>query len=175
MSAFGMGLRTGVLVGLVVLLVSVITKRKHKNEQDHYDERQVAVRGMGYRYAFWTLAVELLLYGASFPDDGQYIVAPIVAIYAMVMIAGLVMMAYDVMHDAYFSLSQRRNVLMPAWIAIAASNLAISLSRISEDELWAQGRISERVGLPLVVGAFFAVFFVILGIKAVMDRKEQGE
>ncbi len=174
MSEYKAGLIVGLFVALFVLLVVWICVKRKGNDAPGYDERQLAIQGKGYKIAFWILLVEMLIYAALFPENGNYKIEPGLVIFGMIFIAGLVMIVYEIFKDAYFGLKDNRKTLMVLWAIIAVCQIIIGVCNIMDGEIIVDGIITMTGGLPFLNAGFFLVFLIALAIKALLDKKEEA-
>ncbi len=174
MSANHMGIVTGVVIGaLLVLIVRLVQIRKGDAAKE-YDERQLVIRGTGYKIGYWTLLALLAIYVCVFPEDGNYKVEPIAAIFGLILISGLAMAGYDIMKDAYFTLKYKKNQYTVSMIALCLSQFALFTTSLDQGFV-VDGVIPGRVILPLELMIFFGAFAVLLIIKSHIDKREDAE
>ncbi len=175
MSAMEKGVMTGVIIGLLIVGISLIKKRR-AGAAGEYDERQLAIRGKGYGLGFGTLVAELFIYGFVITEDTVSArIDPAVVILGMIYLAGLVMVAYNVMHDAYFGIKNKENQLIVYWLVIGISQMTIAMVSVSDGSYLENGRIGLKAGISGVTGGFFFLFLIILLVKKLADRREDAE
>ena len=83
----------GIIIGIVLglILIAVITKISNSDFRTttKYDERQVIVRGNGYKYGFWTMAILMLSYSFfewGYPEIAERIPVQRFYVYFMIML-----------------------------------------------------------------------------------------
>ena len=64
MDNYHAGLALGILVGVIAASGLLAFLFKKKVLDCHFDERQERIRGMAYKYAFFTLMIAVWIYGA---------------------------------------------------------------------------------------------------------------
>ncbi len=175
MSSMNQGIVVGVIIGMLVVLVCWFQKRV-SGKPENYDERQQIIRGRGYSYGFATLVAELMIYGLCITEDTvSKIIDPAVVMMGMIFVSGIVVVAYNVMHDAYFGFRKAGARMTYIWLALALSQLAIVASIISEGNYLENGRIGLGIGLASETSAFFLICFLIVSLKRILDRRESAE
>ena len=100
MSSYYAGMICGMLSAGVLLYL--LKRKRDKEGTVVYDERQLIARGRGFQYAYMTLIALLMLY-AGFEEQTERFVSPGVIPIAILLLSGLVLFAYCLFHDAYWS------------------------------------------------------------------------
>ena len=170
--SFGMaaGLAVGVLIGLIIVKFA----NKNKKIKSDYDERQELVRGRGYRYAFYTMAIYeaimLCISIGGFPDIPieQYVFHA----FGIFLGAG-VLCAYCIWNDAYWGrnndLRRFRTIFS---ILIVLNILPVVLSLITGVEM-----VDGHLDFPFI-NLMCVIFMAGLGITAIIKKvavKNDGE
>lgn len=164
----------GVLCGMAcVALVCLIAKRVCRGRcllNGVYDERQRAVQGRAYKYAFFTLMGMLMLGGladvifeiemVNLFEFGMLCLWPALCVFA----------TYCIVKDAYISLSARRATFIAFFSAIGLVNLAIGIiSGVTGRGFMTDGRLDIEI-INLCTGVACAYLSVLMCIKALSDR-----
>ena len=125
-AGFTVGLAVGII--LVVLLLK-FANTNHKKETE-YDERQKAIRGRGYMFAFYTMMIyeAIMIFfgmsGVTFP------VAPIAIHFIGIVLGGMVLASYCVWKDAYWGLNNNLKRYAVVFLATAALNAIPLISSV---------------------------------------------
>lgn len=169
------GLVVGVIAAVVVcFLYAKFIKRRGKNAG--YDERQEAVRGRAYKWAFVVLVAYLAVYAwleevaeLRWCETGAGLLVG-------VLLSATVFMVICIYKDAYFSVSDRPRAFVIAFGVLAAANICCGIAI----RLWKLPDIYSGEGsfllsfddVNLVVGAYLLVIWVNILVKLRLDRRE---
>lgn len=127
-----------VLVAIVCFVLHLIKREKRSD----YDERQEAVRGKGFKLAYFTALFTLLLGGiAECILDAAWcglFTLAMVAVWTSIS----VFTTYCVIKDAYFTLRSKRRLLIAIFCFAGAVNLFIGIRSIAAGELIEGGMLS---------------------------------
>ena len=172
-SAF-VGFISGVCIG--VLLIWALMRRLNTDgkRKTEYDERQKAVRGQGYMYAFyclavWTcilMAVEIL--GARLPATRT------VMFFTGIMISGLVLAWYCIMNDAYWGLNTNIRYYIRFMIGIGAINLISGFLGMARGQIVVDG-VLQNDFISFEAGILIVGIGLLLLIKSRKDSREESE
>ena len=123
----------GVLVGIgsaaVVIAVMAAVRKKQGQPKAEYDERQLAARGIAYRWAYMTLIFSLLANTGVETIWGPW-AKPGVAVWMMIFLSIGVFIVACVRKDAYFAVAQNPRTylwLFGAVVVLQIPNIIISL------------------------------------------------
>ena len=159
-----------VLVVLVALLLRYVFKKKNGVLCGEYDERQKAVQGCGYKYAYFTLLISVVA-GALFDvwTGVKWIELFPFAVLCL-WISLCVFVTYCISKDAYVALQAKRKVLILIFAISALVNLGIALMEI----LCGDGIITDGclnlTSANLFTGAASLQIAIALCIRAIYDR-----
>ena len=160
------GLAVGIAVGLIIAALLVKYANKDHAVKSKYDERQEAVRGKAYRYAFYSIiiyeAVMLVL------EIGQ-IKLPLpsyVMHFTGIIVGCLVLACYSIWKDVYWGLNNNRKRYAIIFLVCAALNaipvVFTILGKTAFDAAW----------LNALVLIMLAIVGIELLIKEGIDRRE---
>jgi len=98
------------MIGLFIVGVFGVLTFNSKKSKEEYDERQLAVRGRGYTYAYFTVMILSILHiftkdMVSLPVSNELISLIIL------FISGIVLNIYIVFHDAYYIYKNNINTI----------------------------------------------------------------
>lgn len=156
---------------LVVLILALITKGPGWRER--YDERQELERGRGFKYAFFTMLVYLLVM-VYIDAAGLSLAADTSLLYCCGILLGiLVYMVYCVWHESYFALNQNMRSVMIALGLIGLSNFLIGLINLLDGTLVENGKLTFRITNLLCSFLFFALFLTML-LKKIVSSKSNS-
>ncbi len=169
----------GVLVGMLcgVALVAVLfwfLKKKFHVDVREYDERQILARGIAYKYAFYTLAV-LILLEKLVEQVGVVLFDSLEGAAAMIMVGLLVFIVVCVRRDAYMTLHETPKMVLVLLTVAGGLNLAIAAAGLLHGEhIVTDGRLGSG-SLNLLVGLFVAVILVVFLINQWSVRRAERE
>lgn len=171
-SARMMGVVIGIIVGLLIALVLVRSINKNKKLMTEYDEMQKQVRGVGYKYAFYAVAIYeavmcVLTMGMEIPVE-QYVVH-----YAAIFLGVTVQASYCILNDAYVGLNTNLRKFVVVMVIISIINLAVAFMAWRSGELVIGGRL-QAPAVNLMCGFMFAVLGVVGLIKKLTDKEEEA-
>lgn len=167
--AYILGFLCGLLaVAVVTILLRLVFKRKIGVCGNEYDERQRAIQGTGYKYAFFTLLIGM---GACSVVDETFNI-PWLTVFPMFMlcmwISLCVFVTYCVWRDAYFSLRSHRKSWIAVFLVAGIVNLGIAIG-----ESIANGGIPlDNVFANLVTGVCAPLLALVTIAKGIYDRRQ---
>lgn len=163
----------GVLVGIgsaaVVIAVMAAARKKQGRPKPEYDERQMAARGVAYRWAFLTLMLSLAVNTGVEAIWGPW-AKPGVAVWMMIFLSIGVFIVACVRKDAYFAVAQDPKAslwLFGAVVVLQIPNIIITLRSggFVEDGLLTWDALSPASG----------ALFLVLTVCAIVRLRRQRE
>jgi len=158
-----------VLVALVIIVSKIITK-KRGYVKPPYDERQVAVQGKAFKYAF--LSLIFLIFLNVFINNLLNIeyANNYVDYMGIVFISIGLFVNYCITKDAYFSLDKKKKrTLIPLISAIFLLNTLEVVLAVISDSLITSGRI-EMPFLNVYCGAMLISILITIFIKHLREK-----
>ena len=157
-----MGVVIGIMVGLVIALVLIRSINKNKKLVTEYDEMQKQIRGVGYKYAFYTVVIYeavmcVLTMGMEVPAE-QFVIH-----YAGIFLGITVHASYCILNDAYIMVM----------IVVSVINLAVAFMAWRSGELVVDGRL-QAPAVNLMCGLMFAVLGVVGLVKKLTDKEDEA-
>ena len=170
MSDYVNGVIVGLLIVFFIAILLVIAKRKSGALYEKYDERQILVRGKGYKISFMTTIVFLLLYGGVFYGISKDVIAPQFIIFLIAFIGILVYTVYCIFNDAYIQIGQnpRKWICLVAFVIIGNAYCAL---RTSDRGLTDNG-LATSFMLNGMIAIVFTLILIAMLIKFIVDKKE---
>lgn len=163
----------GVVVGILVVAVAMYFFGRHAHtdgaRKPKFDERQELVRGRGYKYAFFTLLVYLVVYGMI----GYSWFAPLAGAFLGIVIGIAVYAGYTIWHDAYFALNEKRRMYIILFAVITVINGAAGISNILQGRIVENGIITGGGSINLMCAVLCMVVLVMLLIKEIASHREE--
>lgn len=163
----------GVLVGIgsaaVVIAVMAAVRKKQGRPKPEYDERQMAARGVAYRWAFLTLMLSLAVNTGVEAIWGPW-AKPGVSAWMLIFLSVGVFVVVCVRRDAYFAVAQDPKAslwLFGAVVVLQIPNIIITLRSggFVEDGLLTWDALSPASG----------VLFLVLTVCAIVRLRRQRE
>ncbi len=163
----------GVLVGIgsaaVVIAVMAAVRKKQGRPKPEYDERQMAARGVAYRWAFLTLMLSLAVNTGVEAIWGPW-AKPGVSAWMLIFLSIGVFIVACVRKDAYFAVAQDPKAslwLFGAVVVLQIPNIIITLRSggFVEDGLLTWDALSPASG----------ALFLVLTVCAIVRLRRQRE
>ena len=143
-----------------------------KYKEAKYDERQTAVRGRAFKYAYGTLLVALLFYAAS--DDIWNWCVPLTGCAAAIAVSLVPYVWVSIMNEAYWWANTKRIGQYVTFALLGLMNLGLALSSWLRGDLIVDG-VLQIGGANLVLGSVFIYVFVIAMIQRARLRRDGDE
>lgn len=162
----------GALAGIGIVLVVMLIQKLTGKTQNKFDERQIAARGVAYRWGFFSMMiyeavyVMLLALGIRFADETT---GPFLGIFVGVTVFGAAAAA----KDAYTALDEtpRSRFL---WPILGVLWLFIGIMRVKDGEAVRNGLLTFD-SMQLFLGASFLVIGAADLIHRLKNRGSDGE
>lgn len=175
MNESSIGFAVGLMVGLVIVVLLLKYSNKDKKLMTEYDERQRAVRGKAYRYAFYAelfaqaILMWIFMTGIDLPIEDYAL------LFIAVIIGCIVLAAYCIWNDVYWGLNNDRKRYHIIFIIAIILNILPVLGAVKSGRLFENGKIGMPM-LNIVVLIMMAVVYVLLLAKKIAsgdaDSKE---
>ncbi|MBQ2997063.1 MAG: hypothetical protein IJE22_07540 [Oscillibacter sp.] len=170
---YKMGLFFGVLAGALAGLLFVALMKHKKVIDCHFDERQERARGQAFKYAFFTLAVAVICYGAldtifTLPCD------TLTAVFLCFCLTMVVFAVVCIRKEAYLSLYEKPGQVMMLFGVIAAFNIGIGAIYLMEGTMVENGVLTFRA-CNLIVGVMMLVIMGIYALHISSSGEEEAE
>lgn len=139
-----------------------------KFREAKYDERQTAVRGRAFKYAYGTLLVALLLYVIT---DGIWDwCVPLTGCAAAIAVSLVPYVWVSIMNEAYWWANTSRIGQYVVFALLGIMNLGLALSSWIEGDLITDGAL-QTGGANLVLGVVFIYIFAVAMIQRARLRR----
>ena len=145
---------------------------KFRYKESGYDERQTAVRGRAFKWAYFTLLIALLFYSVS---DGIWNwCIPLTGCAIAIAISIIPFAWVSIMNDAYWWASTKRIGQYVTFALLGIMNIGLALSSWRRGDLVVDG-ILQVGGTNLILGTIFIYIFVIAMIRRVKLKQESDD
>lgn len=161
----------GLLVGFTFTIFFCLLVSLKKKEGKRYDERQQIVRGIGYKYAFFSIVLFFSVAAlVSEIVEKQFMTRSAETIIGLC-VGVAVYVVYCILNDGYFAINENRRSVLITIAIIGVINIVIGVDQIVHGEIIKDGVITEKCS-NVVVGALFAAVFIACIIRGVIEKKE---
>ena len=167
----------GVLVGIgsaAVVIAAMAAVRKNQGQpKAEYDERQLAARGIAYRWAYMTLSVSLLADSGVEAIWGPW-AKPGVAVWMMIFLSVGVFVVVCVRRDAYFAMAQDPKASLWLFGAVEVLQIPNIIITLRSGGVVVDG-VLTWVALSPASGALFLVLTVCASVRLRRQKREEQE
>lgn len=174
MSAYTLGVIVGIFVGVILIVLFMKWMRKDGSVRCRWDERQLLIRGNGFKYSFFTVIALLFLYSMigseieGFPMDYQAMGIFIIFLGAMVDIV------YCIWNGAYFALNENKKRVLILFAVLGIINLLAGIRHLVNGEAFTDGVLNIQ-SANLFCGMLFVVIFVAMLLRMLIPEKDYDE
>lgn len=164
----------GVLVGIgsaaVVIAVMAAVRKKQGRPKPEYDERQMAARGVAYRWAFLTLMLSLAVNTGVEAIWGPW-AKPGVSAWMLIFLSIGVFIVACVRKDAYFAVAQNPRTYLWLFGAVVLCQIPNFLLQLRSGDLVEDGLLTWNALSP-ASGALFLVLTVCAIVRLRRQRED---
>ena len=165
------GVISGVIVGLIIAGIMLTMMKKNRKEKFTYDERQQAMRGVAFKYAFFTLVCYNAAYGLfDLATDIKW-ANEITAMLIGICLAVLVHVVYSIWHECYFSMNEEPKRVLIVFGVVSLINMVIAVGQGMRGELIENGMLTYSCANLVAAIMFFCILLALL-IKWQVRKKE---
>lgn len=143
-----------------------------KFKEAKYDERQTAVRGRAFKYAYGTLLVALLFYAAS--DDIWNWCVPLTGCAAAIAVSLVPYVWVSIMNEAYWWANTKRIGQYVTFALLGLMNLGLALSSWLRGDLIVDG-VLQVAGANMVLGVLFVYVSILSLVQRARMRREGND
>lgn len=143
-----------------------------KFKEAKYDERQTAVRGRAFKYAYGTLLVALLFYAAS--DDIWNWCVPLTGCAAAIAVSLVPYAWVSIMNEAYWWANTKRVGQYVTFALLGLMNLGLALSSWLRGDLIVDG-VLQVAGANMVLGVLFVYVSILSLVQRARMRREGND
>lgn len=165
------GILSGLVIGMVLVIVILRLTKKDYSLRCKYDERQQLVRGRGFKYGFFTLMLYDIFYGFGNVILEKQVVDHMTAVFFGVFLGIAVYASYCIWHEGYFSLNENPKRVMLVFAILAVSNFIIFAVQILHGTVMKDGIITYHC-VNLLCGVLFIIIFMVVFAKWFCNRRE---
>lgn len=163
-----------VFVVVFVIITIVFGKSMHKdgNVKPRYDERQAAVRGRGYMFAFYSIIIAMCLI-PMLPDTAIAFLGN--TIYLIPIFIGMpIHVMYCVWNNAYMELNLNYKYWVGYMLFVGAFNIGLGIWAISSGRMIVDGVLQVNIA-NLYLGILLFIIVIEILIKNAIDGREEDD
>lgn len=173
MNATSVGFIAGLMIAAIALVFIFRYANKDGKVRTEYDERQKALRGKAYKYAFYAEIFAQLVIMMIFMAGVEVPVEDYALVFSAILFGCIVLATYCIWNDVYWGLNNNHRRYLIVFAIATVLNILPLIGNVRGGTLMENGKI----GLPLLnilVLIMMAVICVELLVKRAMD-KDTGE
>ena len=158
---------------LIALIIGVVLRIQRKNKYGcEYDERQEAIRGTGFKYAYFSAIIVMVLGGVAeiILDTawcGLFTFA-ILTLWASI----CVFTTYCVIKDAYFTLRSKRSLLIVIFLAASVINIIFGIDSLRRGEIIVNAALNLNAA-NLITGAGCLYIGAMMLVHSLCERRQE--
>lgn len=176
--SYKLGLLVGILLGAAVglILIALLLKyvKTDKSDEAKYDERQLKVRGDGFKYGFFTGLVYNMVLCLIYMAKIKIPIAEEVMLFFGIIVSVCVYAVYCIRKEAYISLNESAFRFKVMFSILGVVNIGFGLMACFHGEMIEDGVLTFRC-LNLLCGIFLLVIAILLHIHTKLIEKEEEE
>ena len=159
------GMVFGLMVGLVIAVILLKFANKDHRFKTQYDERQEFIKGQGYKYSFYTLAI-LEAFLAILEIGGITFAIERYLVHFIVLLIGFtVLCVHSIWNGVYWGLNNNRKRYTAIIVIAVALNLIPVIAALVNGSLASEGFNS----LPLL-NVIVLIWMAVIGICALAKK-----
>ncbi len=177
MEAYSLGKLIGVIIGfaigLAIVVVIALICNKNRKMKTEYDERQLILRGRGFKMGFYAMVIWAAFNIALAVTGFEIPMEPEILAFSYIVVGVLTDVLFCIFHDAYWGMNNNKARYLILFALIGGLNLAVAIRAHLHGELVKDGRLGS-----LGINLFVAFLFVLIGcavlIQMIREKSEQG-
>ena len=164
----------GLVFGMSFAFTLLALTKSRNVGQNEFDERQKLTRGVACRWACIVFGAELFVL-ILFDELEIVIPADDSIIYAIAFFIGIVVLVgYNIFHDAYFALNEKKPVIIGALIVITAFNGVVGVVNLLSGKAFVDGWLKFEA-VNLVCAIALLIILMCIAIKYLAERRGEDE
>lgn len=171
-SAYLAGLVFGIVFAIIMLFFLMRAQKKDGKLKCKYDERQNITRGKGFKYSFFSMLIGNCILIVLKSGDFALPIEDSLLLLIVILISIGVYAAYCILNDGYFSLNEDIKKMKYSFAFLGVFNLLAGIMNVSMGRCIVEGRLTFMFS-NVLVGIFMIYIYVVIMIKAAIDRKDE--
>lgn len=171
------GILAGIMAVAVVTAILTAVRKKQGRPKPEYDERQMAARGVAYRWAFLTLMLSLAVNTGVEALWGPW-AKPGVSAWMLIFLSIGVFIVACVRKDAYFAVAQNPRTYLWLFGAVVLCQIPNFLLQLRSGDLVEDGLLTWNALSPacgVLFGVMFVCMLVHLRLKSARAAKDLSQ
>lgn len=168
-----LGLFCGLFVGIFLIFTLFRFTRTDKKRQLKYDERQMAIQGKSYKYAFFTVLICNTIYGIAETVSDHPLAEPMAAMLICICIGVFVYAAIGIWKEAYFALNEQPKRIVIIFLAISLINFFAGWRNIQEGNIIKDGTL-QLSSCNLICSILLLAVLLVMLFKHLADKREEA-
>ena len=169
MNATSMGFIIGLMIAAIVLVAIFKYANKDGKVRTQYDERQKAVRGKAYKYAFHAEIFAQVVIMCLFMSGVELPIENYALLFVGIIFGCMVLATYCIWNDVYWGLNNDHKRYQIVFAVALVLNILPLIGGIKGGTLLENGKLGMPV-LNIVVIIMMAVVYIELLIKKIKDK-----
>jgi hypothetical protein len=141
---------------------------------NHFDERQIQIRGQVFCHGF-VAALALILFNSFLQDNGILWAEPFAQNLIIAMAAITVVSIEFIMRGVYFGLQKKPLVQMVVFGILSVILAGFTVKNLAQGVAFAENHALTENGATLVVGGMFIAITLIALMRVLIERKRTRE
>ena len=161
----------GVISGVSLVLIVIFVRKLTKKNTGEYDERQIAARGVAYKYGFFAMMLYEFIYGmlaAAGVRRTDEAIGAILGIFVGVTVFGVT----AIVKDAYLTRNDTPKQTAVSLALVTLGNLLVGIGRLLAGEVVADGVLTID-SVNLVCTVMFLIIGAVGVIHWLRGRKDE--
>ena len=160
----------GLLVAIVFVLI--IGKKMGRNLKGQPDERQLLIRGVAYKYAFFATMLSIIVFSILHDITDLLPVTETVGAFWCCCIGTGVYACYSIIHDAYFGLRDKKSRFLIFTLLVIAANALALVNNIQRGAFLENG-VLVTSGMNIGVIILFSVILISILTRQAIEKEEE--
>ncbi|MCR4691939.1 MAG: hypothetical protein K5739_11400 [Lachnospiraceae bacterium] len=172
--------KAGVVVGIVFVIIiftalyRILKVNKNGKWNTDYDEKQMAVRGIGYKYGFFTILIYNAVLIVLSVLEVNLPMRPEMILCLGIFLSAIVFASYSIWNDAYIGLNMNAKGYSIFMISIGVINLLIGAFALKDQRVYVDGQLQTPF-MNLLCFFAFALIGIEMILKSIKDKKEEAQ
>ncbi len=168
------GVATGIGIGLIICVAWFIFANTNRKVKTEYDERQQAIRNVGYKYAFYTVLFYEVIMMILAIGRVELPIVPYAQHFTGIILGCIVLGLYCVIKDVYWGLNNNRKRYLVVFAFTIVLNLIPIIMPAMNGTLFEDGQIG-MLALNIMVIIMLAILGVALLVKQIQEGSKKDE
>ena len=174
MNATSLGFVIGLMIAAVLIVFIFKFANKDGKVKTEYDERQKAVRGKAYKYAFYTEVFAQAILMCLFMSDIEIPVQNYVLIFIGIILGCMVLATYCIWNDVYWGLNNDHRKYHIVFIVALIFNILPVFFNAIGGSLMEDGKLGMPA-LNIVVIFMMVIIYAELLFKKIREKASDEE